>query len=374
VVAGWTRLCLVADSGTDTAQLFVNGVPDISKTYTSFTLAANMRIGNDGTNSVNNGGHTIDDFKVYTAALSAANVLTEYQGWQPATPPPAATFNQVAHQFDDIFTAGGHLGAVNASISARAATAFSLAVQVDGTVADPNPIGVRLHVSRNGGAYAPVQDNCADNTICFYGATNDPLVISGAPTCPLSGVLTCITGSTQFTMSAIPVFDLAQNNSVVLRYALKSGVNMTDNDTFDFKVINQDGTLMSTDPPAHQARVTVTPTTAISAPTNLHAVGSASNTIIELVWAPVTDSTFAGYRVYQSNTSGVYGSSVGPLITGAGAAATHSSPTTWRSVIPTAGTYYFVVTAVDNVGNESVVSNEISVTVTGFVTRGTRVP
>jgi len=72
---------------------------------------------------------------------------------------------------------------------------------------------------------------------------------------------------------------------------------------------------------------------------------------IQLDWNANTESDLIGYKIYQSNTSGVYGTT---------ATATVGTITTWTSGNLVDGTYYFVLTAVDDSGNESEKSVEVS--------------
>jgi hypothetical protein len=91
-----------------------------------------------------------------------------------------------------------------------------------------------------------------------------------------------------------------------------------------------------------------------SAPTGLTA--SAGNGVILLNWAANTEKDIWGYNVYRSSTSG------------SGYQKKNSSIWTSSSYVDsgfTAGTYYYVVTAVNINGYESSYSNEVSATLTG---------
>ena len=68
----------------------------------------------------------------------------------------------------------------------------------------------------------------------------------------------------------------------------------------------------------------------------------------------------AGYRVYQSTTSGSYTS--GPVATVTAPASGGGTASATVNNLAS-GTYYFVVRAYDSSGNESVVSNEASKTI-----------
>ncbi|MBN1855064.1 MAG: RICIN domain-containing protein [Pirellulales bacterium] len=101
-------------------------------------------------------------------------------------------------------------------------------------------------------------------------------------------------------------------------------------------------------------------TTAPTAPTGLAA--TAGNGYVDLDWADNTEPDLASYTVYRSTTSGSgYASITSGLATSAYA----------DNSITNSATYYYVVTARDETGNESTYSNEASVNpdaTTGAVT------
>jgi hypothetical protein len=70
-----------------------------------------------------------------------------------------------------------------------------------------------------------------------------------------------------------------------------------------------------------------------------------------LTWTASTSSDVAGYKVYRATASGVYGAPI----------ATLGNVTGYTTTGLTVGTtYFFVITAYDQAGNESVFSNEVS--------------
>jgi hypothetical protein len=92
--------------------------------------------------------------------------------------------------------------------------------------------------------------------------------------------------------------------------------------------------------------LTVTSTTTTSeAPTTI----PTSNSTATLSWEPVTSTDMAGYNVYVGTAAGVYGS---PINVG--------SMTSYVMSNMAIGTYYFVVTAYNTSGSESLPSNEVS--------------
>jgi hypothetical protein len=86
-------------------------------------------------------------------------------------------------------------------------------------------------------------------------------------------------------------------------------------------------------------------------PVTLTAVTSAANTA-SLVWNANTDSDLAGFKVYAGTSSGAYAASV----------ATLPKTTTSYTVtgLQTGTTYFFIITAFNNAGTESLHSNEVS--------------
>ena len=82
----------------------------------------------------------------------------------------------------------------------------------------------------------------------------------------------------------------------------------------------------------------------------------ASAATINFSWDANTESDLAGYRMYQSNESGVYDMD-NPV------AEIAETETTYTLFNVTDGTYYWVLTAYDDAGNESTPSNEVTVTV-----------
>jgi hypothetical protein len=269
VVAEWTRVCLVADAGTDTATLYVNGVKGASsqvvKSYTSFTLASNFKVG-VGTFSVNYGGSTADDLKIYAAtALTDQEVLDDYTAWNPVTPDPTGTYTQVGHQWQLLRKktdlSAENYGAASATMPVVVGGAVTLVTQVDCTTGNCDPTGLRLYYScascDTAGEWLPVPDSAGSDGVSFYGATGDQDIVSGTVECCLSGALTENDGSTQFTASAIPNVDLTQNSSFVRRSVLRFTSSVTAGRTYCFQEYHQTGVALATPTPSGGACVTI---------------------------------------------------------------------------------------------------------------------
>lgn len=97
-------------------------------------------------------------------------------------------------------------------------------------------------------------------------------------------------------------------------------------------------------------------TTAPSAPLNLAVTNPGTGDRLNLSWQANAEPDLAGYNIYRSTTSGTGYTKINTsLVTG----------TTYTDTGLTAGTYYYVVRAVDTSGNESGNSNEAAGAVGG---------
>jgi hypothetical protein len=165
------------------------------------------------------------------------------------TPAVTAELAQVSFRFYRLLTdEDGDLigtGAVNASIRAANGMVFTVEIQTDCTEENCAPLGQILQFDVNGAAsWTTITDECSGTKICFVGATvSDASVPGGVPTCPLSGAFTCVDGGTQRIAAAVPVIDLAQDNSVVNRYLLKAQAAVDE--VLRLRLINQNGAVLS---------------------------------------------------------------------------------------------------------------------------------
>jgi hypothetical protein len=71
-----------------------------------------------------------------------------------------------------------------------------------------------------------------------------------------------------------------------------------------------------------------------------------------LTWAPNIESTLAGYKIYRATASGAYGAAL--AIVPAGTVTYQATRLSGNT------TYFFVITAYNSAGNESLFSNEVS--------------
>lgn len=86
-----------------------------------------------------------------------------------------------------------------------------------------------------------------------------------------------------------------------------------------------------------------------------------SATDLEFTWNSNVESDMAGYRVYEAATPGNYTFGLGQEVLGV--AHIGGGAESGRLTDVGDGTYYFVVTAFDNSGNESGPSNEVMILV-----------
>lgn len=265
VVAGYTRICLRADSGADTATLFKNGVKGTSaqsvKAYTSYTLSANMDIGRFS--GFTHGGMTIDDFVLYISALTDQQILDDYNAWEPASPPSTCTLGQSAHQFyllrQNSSQAVVAYRGQSATVNVVAGGAVLLSLQVDATVAGCS-IAERLRYNVDGGAFLEVPDVFGPDGTAFYGvaALSDNDILKETVTCCLTGGLTAINGATQATADAVPVTPFTTNSSTVQRRILRFDSTAAGK-TFCFKEYSQQAGVLGSYTPSAGACVVVVP-------------------------------------------------------------------------------------------------------------------
>jgi hypothetical protein len=81
-------------------------------------------------------------------------------------------------------------------------------------------------------------------------------------------------------------------------------------------------------------------------------VSAPSTSSATLIWAPNTESDLAGYKIYRATASGAYGAALATVPAGT---------VTYQAMgLSASTTYFFVITAYDSAGNESLFSNEVS--------------
>ena len=88
-------------------------------------------------------------------------------------------------------------------------------------------------------------------------------------------------------------------------------------------------------------------------------VSATTTSSATLTWSPNTDTDLAGYKVYRATASGAYGAPLATL-----PATLQSNITTYVATgLQSQTTYFFVLTAYDSAGNESLRSTEVSIAI-----------
>lgn len=228
---GQTSVCLQWGSGT--ATLYVNGVKGTGtgtsiKTYTSYTTTAtNFRYGNDGVNTVNNGGFLVDEVVVWTSAVSDADVQAYHTDRFGATS-AAACYSQANSRAQLIYIYGGspvNYGPLGAIVEVQAGGSVAIAFQIDCTGSAGASVAVAPYYSTTiGGAFALLTPtSLGSDGVSMYGASNDGAFNAGTTNSNLSGGLTNVAGTTVHLFNVSPEVLLAQDRSQVLRYIFTFG-------------------------------------------------------------------------------------------------------------------------------------------------------
>lgn len=229
--SGWNHVCITFNAATDTATLWGNGVQGASagavQSYTSFTTAGNWRVGlpeNFATTSAS--GHIYDEAVFYQGSVEDCAAI--YAAWEPDTSPWTGTITAVATRPYQVKVNSAltriPLAANNTCVTIPMYGAFAGVWQIDGTAADPSPIGFGAYYScascPSAGSILPVPNTANADGIRFYNASESGL-ISGSHGAALSGALTLAGGATHMTSSSVQVVDMAQNNSTLQSYGFQ---------------------------------------------------------------------------------------------------------------------------------------------------------
>jgi hypothetical protein len=269
VQAGWSFPCIVWDSTTDTATLWVNAVKGTTtngngasvKTYTFYTFSGNFTIGMaNGFNVSTAPGGVIDEVFFYQSALDQTEMTELYQSLITPPPPSTGTRKQNGHQFQRPFKkadAPENLRSANGEVYVARGGYVDVIFQIDCTGADCPDFGPRLHRSIDGGStYAQLNDVCG--VICFRGSANDPDLVTEEVEACLTGALTDVTGPTNVTSAAVPNVTLAEDECTVIRYKLKVASDATVGQEIYLKLFDQNSNeFEDTYVPSLGAKITV---------------------------------------------------------------------------------------------------------------------
>ncbi len=140
------------------------------------------------------------------------------------------------------------------------------------------------------------------------------------------------------------------DNQAWLSVSPASGTATTETDSITVSINTKD--LVAN---TFTASVTITATGAANTPQTIPVtltLNPPATSSATLHWDPNSEQDLAFYRVYMSNTSGVYGGAIATIPAG--------TVTYQVTNLPVTNTYWFTVTAVNTQGNESTYSNEVS--------------
>lgn len=225
-----TLICLVFDSTTDTATLWVDGVKGTLagksvKSYTSYTLVDNLRIGNDGTFTVNNGGFTVYMVWTWNTKPSDADLEALYASEFPAGS-AVSCYGQATHKAEHVYTDGTN----PIAYGQPAASAYEVVdgggiaavIQIDCTGTAGGPVTLRFYYSTNGTDFDnEIPAMLGAGGIAMWGQSTELGLNHGVATCCISGGLTANHGVTLVSANVSPTINLSTNHSYTIRLLLR---------------------------------------------------------------------------------------------------------------------------------------------------------
>jgi hypothetical protein len=184
-------------------------------------------------------------------AISNSAIVNNVEGAAPTH-----VFDQKTFQFYSVRTSGGLLvklphaaAALDTNVKTVPGGGIILGMQVDGTVADPPPIGVLVYYQKNGaGGYAETPGSFgADNIRIGTSQTGSDVPVAGEviSTC-LSGALTVVDGQQVTSTNAVPTFNLTQDDCIVIRWTIEFDTDVTAGDYYELRLYNQDTSALDT--------------------------------------------------------------------------------------------------------------------------------
>lgn len=229
-----TFLCLVNDSAADTATLWINGVKGSSsgtsvKSLTSYTLTGNLVAGNDGTNTVNNGGFTVYDFWVWNTKPTDQDIVDLYASLTP-TSGTSPCLAQTKLQWEYVYT-DSSLAPVSVVANAdesvdvvpNGGVAFRVQYTCTGSASDN--VALRLYYSLDGVTFSlPVPAALGLDKVAAWGDNFDTYYNDGISSgCIDATGLTPNSGVTVAYATASPTFSLGLNHCRTDRYIVRVG-------------------------------------------------------------------------------------------------------------------------------------------------------
>lgn len=225
-----TLVCMRFNAATDTANLSVNRTIGTSaaanKTYTSYTLVDDLRVGNDETFTTNNGGYIVYGMWVWNNTyLSNAEVQAFYDSLFPAGG-SVGGYAEVTHRWQAVYL-DGSLNPINfksvgsQEIEVVAGGAVAIEFQVDCTGGDCGPLAVRLHASDIAGNTGSVPQELDAFGLAMWRADTSSILNRGVSSCCLSGALTEVDGVTILDSVASNTIELAEDSSTMFRFIVR---------------------------------------------------------------------------------------------------------------------------------------------------------
>lgn len=228
-----TLVCLVNDSAADTATLWVNGVMGnvvgkSVKSFTSYTLVGNLRVGNDGTFTTNNGGFTVYDVWVWNTMPPLSDMVDLYASLSPVGTSAGLSQSQV--QWEHVYTNAALTPQVinprgDFSTDVVVNGGIALRVQYDCTGGACANIAPRLYYSTNGVDFnLPVPQTLGVDNIAMWGSTADLYFNGGVSSGCVDGFgLTENSGVTIADSVAGQTFALSDTHCRSDRYVVRVG-------------------------------------------------------------------------------------------------------------------------------------------------------
>jgi hypothetical protein len=145
------------------------------------------------------------------------------------------------------------------NVFVRVGGSVRLRASIKNSVSDPPPTGFLWYVSHNGGAYGVMPVTFGADHVAYCGTGPDPDIPQDfTPTTnQLSTTGTFVAGALLRTSNAVPTVDIALNGKTEIEGCFSWDTSVTAGDTFDFRLRQQDGTVLNT--------YTVTPRATIAA-------------------------------------------------------------------------------------------------------------